>query len=183
MPTKATTKTAVNTRSRKTTNPKATESTEAQVTTITAKEIDLHQYITVRNGFQGKLVYKSPKTGEHFVWDNFGDEQEMELLELRNAKNSAKRFFINNWFMFDDDWVIDYLGIERYYKNAVKIDEFDDVFKQEPAKIKKTILSLSDGQKKSIAYRAKVLISEGKIDSNRSISAIEEALGLELIER
>ena len=107
----------------------------------------------------------------------------MELLELRNAKNSAKRFFINNWFMFDDDWVIDYLGIERYYKNAVKIDEFDDVFKQEPAKIKKTILSLSDGQKKSIAYRAKVLISEGKIDSNRSISAIEEALGLELIER
>lgn len=34
---------------------------------IQAKEVDLTQYVTVRNGFHGRLVYKSQRTGEHFV--------------------------------------------------------------------------------------------------------------------
>lgn len=150
---------------------------------IITKEIDIHQYITVRNGFQGKLVYRSPKTGEQFVWDGFGTEQEMELLELRNAKNSAKKFFENNWFMFEEDWVIDYLGLRQYYKHAIKIEDFDKIFEMTPSEIKKTVNSLSKGQKKSVAYRAKVLIAEGEIDSNKAIAALEDALGVELIER
>ena len=150
---------------------------------LVAKDIDVHQYVTVRNGFQGKLVYVSPKTGEHFVWDGFGTEQEMELLELRNAKNSAKKFFQNNWFMFDEDWIVDYLGLKHFYKHAVKIEDFDKIFEMSPAEIKNTVTALSDGQKKSVAYRAKMLIAEGEIDSNKAINALEEALGVELIER
>lgn len=42
---------------------------------------------------------------------------------------------------------------------------------------------LSNGQKKSVAYRAKQLIADGVIDSNRKISALEKSLGVELIER
>lgn len=150
---------------------------------LVAKDIDVHQYVTVRNGFQGKLVYVSQKTGEHFVWDGFGTEQEMELLELRNAKNSAKKFFQNNWFMFDEDWIVDYLGLKHFYKHAVKIEDFDKIFEMSPAEIKNTVTALSDGQKKSVAYRAKLLIAEGEIDSNKAINALEEALGVELIER
>ena len=150
---------------------------------IVAKDIDIHQYVTVRNGFQGRLVYVSPKTGENFVWDGFGTEQEMELLELRNAKNSAKKFFQNNWFMFDEDWIVDYLGLKHFYKHAVKIEDFDKIFSMSPTDIKSTITALSDGQKKSVAYRAKVLIAEGEIDSNKAINALEEALGVELVER
>lgn len=159
------------------------ESTSIENKPIVAKDIDIHQYVTVRNGFQGKLVYVSPKTGEHFVWDGFGTEQEMELLELRNAKNSAKKFFQNNWFMFDEDWVVDYLGLKHFYKHAVKIEDFDKIFEMSPAEIKNTVTALSNGQKKSVAYRAKMLIAEGEIDSNKAINALEEALGVELIER
>lgn len=147
------------------------------------KEIDLHQYITVRNGFQGKLIYVSKRTGEKFVWDSFGDEQEIELFELKNAKNSSKKFFINNWFIFDDDWVIDYLGVRQFYKNALRIENFDSVFSLTPAKIKATIAGLSAGQKRSVAYRAKELVAAGEIDSNKAIAALEEALGIELVER
>ena len=164
---------------------KVTEPKEAPVENkpLVAKDIDIHQYVTVRNGFQGKLVYISQKTGEHFVWDGFGTEQEMELLELRNAKNSAKKFFQNNWFMFDEEWIVDYLGLKHFYKHAVKIEDFDKIFEMSPAEIKNTVTALSDGQKKSVAYRAKMLIAEGEIDSNKAINALEEALGVELIER
>ncbi len=151
---------------------------------IVPKDIDIYQMITVRNGFQGKLIYTSSRTGETFVWDSFGSEQEIELRELRNAKNSAKGFFINNWFMFNDEdkWVIDYLGMSMYYKNAIKLDEFDSIFKQKPSEIKKTVSKLSEGQKRSLLYRAKQLIAAKEIDSLNAIGALEQALGVELIE-
>lgn len=148
-----------------------------------AKDIDPTQYIIVRNGFQGRLVYKSQRTGEHFVWDEFGSEQEVELRELKNAKNSHKKFFINNWFMFDEDWIVDYLGVGMYYKHAIKIEDFDDIFKKSPSEIKKIISGMSNGQKKSIAYRAKTLITEKEIDSLKIIDALEESLGVDLIEK
>lgn len=149
------------------------------------KDIDPNQIIPVYNGFQGRLVYKSPRTKEVFVWDSFGDVQEMELRELRNAKSAAKKFFTKNRFMFDKDdaWVIDYLGVGRYYENALSIDNFDDVFKMSPDKIEKTIAKLSEGQKKSVSYRARQLIRDGEIDSNKAILALEKSLGEELIER
>ena len=107
----------------------------------------------------------------------------MELRELRNAKNTYKKFFINNWFMFDEDWIIDYLGVRQYYKYAVSIDRFDDIFTESPSKLQSIISEMSAGQKKSIAYRAMELISENKIDSLSVINALENSLGIELIEK
>lgn len=150
---------------------------------LSAKDVDMTQYVIVRNGFQGRLIYKSPRTGERFVWEEFGAEQEMELRELRNARNSAKKFFINNWFMFDEDWIVDFLGVKQYYKNAVSVEDFDKVFSKPSGEIVKIINGMSNGQKRSAAYRARQLIAAGEIDSNKSITALEEALGTELVER
>lgn len=147
------------------------------------KDVDPSQIITVKNGFQGRLVYKSKRTGERFVWDGFGAEQDMELGELRNARNSNKKYFINNWFMFDEPWVVDYLGMGKFYKFSISIEGFDELFEKPAAEIEATIAKLSDGQKKSIAYRAKQLIADGGIDSNKTITTLERCLGTELIER
>lgn len=171
---------AAETPKRKTRTKKAAEKT---VKPIVPKDIDPEQYVTVRNGFQGRLVYVSKHTGERFVWDQFGAEQEMELRELKNAKNSYKKFFENNWFMFDEDWIVDYLGVQRFYRNAVRIEDFDEIFQKDAKTISEIINDMSDGQKKSVAYRARVLIADGAIDSNKAITALEESLGVELVER
>lgn len=147
------------------------------------KDIDPNQIITVRNGSQGRLVYKSKRTGERFIWDEFGAEQDMELGELKNARNSNKKYFINNWFMFDEQWVVDYLGMGKFYKFSISIDGFDELFDKPASEIEEIISKLSDGQKKSVAYRAKQLIAEGGIDSNKTITTLEKCLGTELIER
>ena len=139
--------------------------------------------MTVYNGFQGRLIYRSRKTGERFIWDEFGAEQDMELAELKSARSSSKKFFINNWFMFDEPWIVDYLGVRQYYRNAVPIDRFDDLFKMKAADLKRVLKEMSDGQKRSVAYRAKELIRDNEIDSLSVIHAIEEALNIELIER
>lgn len=150
---------------------------------LVPREIDPDQIVTVRNGFQGRLVYKSKRTGERWFWETFGAEQDMELSELKNARNSNKKYFINNWFMFDEDWIVDYLGMRQYYKHALPIDGFDELFEKPASEIESIISKLSDGQRKSIAYRAKQLIAEGGIDSNKVITTLENCLNTELIER
>lgn len=138
----------------------AAEVSETTKKPVVPKEIDPNQIITVRNGFQGRLVYKSKRTGERWSWESFGAEQDMELSELKNARNSNKKYFINNWFMFDEDWVIDYLGMRQYYKNSLNIQDFDQLFKKPVGEIEDIISKLSEGQRKSVAYRAKQLIAE-----------------------
>ena len=150
---------------------------------ISVKDIDPSQYVVVRNGFQGKLVYRSGRTGELFVWDEFGAEQEIELRELKDAKNSHKKMFINNWFMFDEDWIVDYLGVKQFYKHAIRIEDFDDLFTRSPAELQKIISEMSPGQKNSVAYRARQLINDGEIDSRKVIATLESVLNTELIER
>ena len=147
------------------------------------KDLDPNMYVTVKNGFNGTLVYKSKKTGERFIWQAFGDEQEMELSELKSAKNSNKAFFINNWFLFDDPEIVEWLGMSQYYKHALNSKSFDKLFEQSPEQIEKAVTALSAGQKKSVAFRAKQLIADGKIDSIKVINALEHSLSVELIER
>lgn len=161
----------------------AAEVIEEKKRPMIPKDIDPNQIVTVRNGFQGRLVYKSKRTGERFVWDSFGAEQDMELSELRNARNSNKKYFINNWFMFDEQWIVDYLGMGQYYKFAIKIEDFDKMFERPASEVENMISKMSDGQKKSVAYRAKQLIKEGKIDSHKVITTLEKCLDTELIER
>lgn len=160
-----------------------TESTEKVRYQVKQRALKMDDYVTVRNGFNGKLVYKSRKTGEKFVWSEFGAEQDMELAELKNAKNASKVFFENNWFLFDDPQIITFLGVERMYQNALRFDNFDDLFKLGPDDIRKRIALLSDGQKHSVGYRARQLIQSEEIDSIKVINALEEALGTELVER
>ena len=149
------------------------------------QEIDIHQYIPVKNGFQGKLVYVSRRTGENFQWDSFGEEQEMELQELKNAKSSDKAFFQNNWFMFDDEyaWVPDYLGVGNFYRNSMKEEEFESIFLKSPDEIHEIVSKLPNGQKVSLTYLAQRKIAETELDSNKAIAALEESLGVTLVER
>ena len=160
-----------------------TTSTQEEKKAYVTRAFDPDQIVTVYNGYQGKLVYRSKKTGESFVWDEFGAEQDMEIAELKAVRSSNKKFFINNWFMFDDPEIVDYLGLSQYYKFALNLDSFDKLFEKSASEIEATIEKLSAGQKKSVAYRAKQLINDGMIDSNKIIATLEHCLGVELVER
>lgn len=164
---------------------KAVEEAAAPPAKKTRMQADPNEIITVYNGFQGRLVYVSARTKETFRWNEFGDTQGIELRELVNAKSSAKKFFINNWFMFDEEysWVLEYLNVANYYKNALTLDNFDDLFTKKPEEIEEIISKLSEGQKKSVMYRAQRLYAEGEIDSHKAVAALERALGIQLSER
>ena len=140
--------------------------------------------VYVRNGFNGMLTYISNRTGETYVWDEYGDEVEMDIRELRAAKGAQKGFFEKNWFMFDYEysWVIPYLGIAKYYENTIAIDDLPKIFDKKPSEIKKICEKMPRGQKKSFSYMAREKYRNGEIDSLKTVSALEEGLGISLSE-
>lgn len=164
---------------------RATKTSGASKTAYTAKDIDINQYITVRNGFPGRLIYRSVRTGETYTWEEIGSEQDMELKELRNARNTSRKFFENNWFVFDEefDWVIDYLGVRDFYSNIINSEGVDGLLKKSPTEIAEEIKPLTKGQKRTVAYRAMEMIRDKEIDSISVIEVLEKGLGINLIER
>ena len=167
-----------------TTEPTADTTARAAVSkpaTIKSKpELNPEDFVIVRNGFNGRLVYKSRNSGETYVWDEFGSEQEIELRELKHARNSSKAFFINNWFMFDDPDVIEWLGVGMFYKASLSIEEIDNLFSMRPTEVENTIKVLPEGQRETIANRARELVAHGEIDSIRLIEALERSLHVKL---
>lgn len=164
--------------------PKATKSAPQEERPIAVKKRTFKpdDYVTVRNGFQGKLVYKSSKTGEKYVFDHFGDEHDMEIQELKKARNDSKKFFLKNWFLIDDPEVIEYLGLTEYYRNALSYEDFDRIAEMTADEITERMSKVSEGQKTAVAYHARKLIADGKIDSMKAITALEKGLGVQLIE-
>lgn len=155
---------------------------EARTIVVKKRTFSPDDYVTVRNGFDGKLVYKSSKTGEKYVFSRFGDEHDMEIQELKKARNDSKKFFENNWFLIDDPDVIEYLGLTEYYKDALSYDEFDQLAEMSADEIADRMTRVSEGQKIAIAHHARRMIAEGRIDSLKAIAALEKGLGVQLIE-
>ena len=158
---------------------------ESATASYTAKDVDMNQYITVRNGYPGQLVYTSKRTGEKFFWEHYGDEQDIQLMELRNARNTSKKFFDHNWFVFDEeyDWVIDFLAVRAFYNNIINLEGIDALLKKTPKKIEKELATLTNGQKRTVAYRAMEMIRNKEIDSLSVIEVLEKGLGIALVER
>lgn len=146
-------------------------------------DVDLHQPIPVISGFHGLLHYNA-RSGETLMWTQFGDIQYIELGELRNAKGSAKNFFVNNWFMFDEDyqWVIDFLGLRQCYENTLNMEQIENLYEMTATEIEEKFAGLPQGQKQSIAFAAREMIEDGRIDSRKVVAALEKSLGIRLVE-
>lgn len=190
MATTSTTKKTVTRKPAARATEKKTEQTPAEAFTATTaakasgsikpRKLDPEMYVVVRNGYPGLLVYKSTKTGEKFRFEGFGDEHEIELQELKKAKNESKDFFINNWFLIDDPEVIEYLGVGQYYKDAFSYDEFEELAEMTAEQVAEKVKLISDGQKLAVTRYARQLIQDGRIDSMKVIKALEDGLGTKL---
>ena len=113
-------------------------------------------------------------------WEAFGDVQEMEYRELVSMRGNQRRFFEENWILIDDPAIIKKLGVERYYKNSLTTDNFNDVFTMPADEIKKIVPTLPGGTKDAIASEAKKKIETGELDSRSAIKALEDSLSVEL---
>lgn len=133
----------------------------------------------------GGAFYSSKKIMGYTVeWEDIGSVEYMELGELSSMKNTDKRFFEDNWIVFDDteeytaSELYDFLKVSKYYKNFLTPDNIDEIFTYPKDEIVKTISTLSRGMKETVAVRAKQKLDENTLDKN-IIDILESSLGIQ----
>ena len=133
----------------------------------------------------GGAIYKSAKTiGYTIDWDAYGSVEYVELSELVSMRNTARRFFEDNWIVLEDTenftavQLYDFLRVTKYYENAFTPETIDTIFDMNDKEIIRVVSELSKGMKDTIATRAKEKIDAKELDSNKKIEALETALNV-----
>lgn len=157
--------------------------TVPSVSYVTRQKIPPDALITVRNATAGKLIYVSRRmAGVVIVWNDFGDENQIEMSELYAMRNTDRRFFSERWIELPPD-VLRELHVEEYYKDALSIDEINGLFNSDEDTISRAVSRMNQSQKAALGIKALNMIEEGTLVNIKTITAIEKALGVQLYVR
>ncbi|MEM4995012.1 hypothetical protein WKH56_20820 [Priestia sp. SB1] len=163
--------------------PAKTVKQPAKKPVVKRTEIDPNRLILVKNATDNSLVYESKKTGQVILWAESGDEEYIAVQELMTMRSSQPRFLNEPWILIDDqedDDIIQYLGLDKLYKNIINVDELDEFFSLTPQEIKEKLKIAPNGSKKLIADRAAKMIKDQTLYDNRIIKLLEEELKTDL---
>lgn len=157
--------------------------TAPSISYVTRQKIPPDALITVRNATAGKLIYVSRRmAGVVIVWNDFGDENQIEMSELYAMRNTDRRFFSERWIELPPD-VLRELHVEEYYKDALSIDEINGLFNSDEDTISRAVSRMNQSQKAALGIKALNMIEEGTLVNIKTITAIEKALGVQLYVR
>lgn len=109
----------------------------------------------------------------------------MDVDELMYMRNTQPTFFKEQWIRLvgdNADDVFTFLHLDRYCKNNLKFDSFDDIFEMDPDTIKAVVKEFAPSLRDSFARRAMELIESESLTDLKTIKAIEAATGCKLIQ-
>lgn len=146
------------------------------------KKYDDHDLVLVKNGTSGELVYIAPRTGVTYIFDSFGDEQEIPFGELKATRmGNYATFFKRQWFLIDDQEVIKQLGIEKYYKDQLSYNELNEIFNLSKEDIVERVKNISEYQRDTLGYLTVKKIKNNEINDLNVIRSLEDVLHTKLV--
>lgn len=147
------------------------------------KQLPLDTMVACTNMTSGKLIYISTRQmGFTIEWEHEGDVEYIELGELVTMRNSQRAFFEKNWIAIEDPEVKKFLRVNAYYDGIPSIDDYEDLFNKPDSEILEILKGVPDGFKEILANKASKMISDGTIDSRKTIALLKSELNLDIEE-
>lgn len=144
------------------------------------KKLNRDDLIVVMNNTAGRLAHGSRKTGQEWLFTEYGQTDEMELSELVTLNNSSPAMLREPWLLILDDEAVEYLGLKKLYENVLTEDEMEEFFNSDLEQMEKLLDKLPKGMKELIAGLAKKKVEDNTLDSISKIKLIEEKLKVTL---
>ena len=143
---------------------------------------DPNELILCRSVRFGELRLIGPKTRMPYSWANEGDVREVEYQDLVSWRALHSRYLFEPMIIIEDEdiceeWKAD-LG--ELYDNITKVD-LKEMFKLPQRQFVSQLKKLPEGMKTTVQNMAYSMIQDGTLYDLRTIRAIDEILGTELI--
>ena len=169
------------TTTRKTSSSKsaASKTSAKKEATIVRKQLPLDMLVACTNLFPGTLTYKSRRqNGYEVTWEKQGDVDYIELGELVSMRNSQRAFFEKNWLGIDDEEVIEYLGVSKFYNNALSYEELTKILELPFSEMSEKIKLMPKGMRENLKIQLAQKIRDKGIDSIKVIDFLKGELGI-----
>lgn len=150
----------------------------------TLRQFNQNDLILCRSVTAGWLGV-SGKSGQYYVFVNFGDECEIEYQDLFALKNKHSSYIYAPLFVIEDDELLDnprWADVKKFYDEKVYTMEDVDAVLNLPVDAFKSALSqLPRGLAKSLQVKVAEKIEDGTFDSINKIKIIDETFGTDFM--
>lgn len=163
-----------------------TTAVEAPVkTTKTAPKKEYRQFnqtdlILCRSVTAGWLGV-SGKSGQYYVFENFGDECEIEYQDLFALKSRHSNYIYAPHFVIEDEELLEnprWADVAKFYDEEVyTLEDVDAVLNLPTTNFKSALQQLPRGLAKSLQVKVAEKIEDGTFDSLQKIKMIDEVFG------
>lgn len=163
-----------------------TTAVEAPVkTTKTAPKKEYRQFnqtdlILCRSVTAGWLGV-SGKSGQYYVFENFGDECEIEYQDLFALKSRHSNYIYAPHFVIEDEELLEnprWADVAKFYDEEVyTLEDVDAVLNLPTSNFKSALQKLPRGLAKSLQVKVAEKIEDGTFDSLQKIKMIDEVFG------
>ena len=141
------------------------------------RQFNQHDLILCRSVTAGWLGC-SGKSGQYYIFENFGDECELEYQDLFALKQRRSPYLYAPLFVIEDEELLDnprWADVKQFYYDKVyTMDDINQILNVPISKFENTIKALPKGLAKSLQVEVAKRIENGTFDSLNKIKIIDE---------
>lgn len=139
------------------------------------------EMVEVRNVYNGKVVYNSPKTKINYAWLEKGDIEVMSIEEILTM-HTKRKYLEEPWLAIDDKRIIEGLGLEKAVDIIEKIEDTNALVEMDLQELEKLINGLNRNQRLNLRDEVVIKIKSNEIRDYATVVALKQLLEIEDID-
>lgn len=160
--------------------PAAKKTTKKEEPKVEPKQFTQHDLILCRSVTAGWLGC-SGKSGQYYIFENFGDECEIEYQDLFALKQRRSPYIYAPLFVIEDEELLEnsrWTDVKKFYYDKVyTMDDIDAILNVPVNKFENALKALPKGLAKSLQVEVAKRMENGTFDSLRKIKIIDDVFG------
>ena len=146
----------------------------------TPRQFNQHDLILCRSVTAGWLGCGG-KSGQYYIFENFGDQCEVEYQDLFALKQRRSPYLYSPLFVIEDEELLEnprWADIQKFYSEKVyTMDDINEVLSLPVNSFESALKALPKGLSKSLQVEVSKRIEDGTFDSLKKIKIIDEVCG------
>lgn len=152
---------------------------KAKVTKATLFQ-DRNRQVIVRSCVDGRVIYKSKRSGMTWKWLEKGAYEVLTVEELLNMESQSHKFLHSPWLMVDDEDIIEAFNLAELYDLVAKVEDIDSFINMSLGEQKQIYNKLPKASQNQVYNHICFKVDSGEIDSRAKIRELEDLVGREL---
>ena len=141
---------------------------------------DDNDLILCMSGVKGDMIFKSQLSGFTVKTTNFGQTVKIPYKDLVYVHNISPKPFHEGSLIVLNEHLQEEFNLGSVYKNVITPNNIQKVLKLDSEDLSKFISDMPSGMKPALYDEARKMYRDGRLDSIRTVEAIEKEFGVSL---